>query len=145
MYYTLGQRQGLGIGGLQEAGDAPWYVVDKVAVDNALIVDQGSTELLLSDALIAKDVSWINGTPATLEDGLRCSCKVRYRQQDQDCRVLALADGSLRVEFDEPQRAVAPGQYAVFYAGERCLGGAVIDQIERRAAAVPRPLQAAKS
>ena len=64
MYYTLGQRQGLGIGGLQEAGDAPWYVVDKVATDNALIVDQGNTDLLLSDALIATDVSWINGAPA---------------------------------------------------------------------------------
>jgi tRNA-specific 2-thiouridylase len=135
MYYTLGQRQGLGIGGLRNAGEDPWYVVDKLAAENALIVDQGSTELLLSDSLVATDVSWINGPPAHLDDGFRGQCKVRYRQPDQACVVTCEGDGSLRVTFDEAQRAVAPGQYVVFYDGDRCLGGAVIDQIGRIKAA----------
>ena len=131
MYYTLGQRQGLGIGGRQDASDEPWYVVDKVAADNALIVAQGDTELLLSDGLHALEASWINGEPDGLASGIHCQAKVRYRQQDQACTVMSGPEGSLSVTFDEPQRAVAPGQYVVFYDGERCLGGAVIDQIHR--------------
>ena len=131
MYYTLGQRQGLGIGGRQDSGDEPWYVVDKEAQDNALIVDQGDTSLLLSDSLVAVDASWIGAAPATLEDGYRCSAKIRYRQADQDCVVRSDTRGSLRVSFQEAQRAVAPGQYVVFYDGDHCLGGAVIDQINK--------------
>ena len=135
MYYTLGQRQGLGIGGRADAGDAPWYVVDKVAADNALIVAQGDTELLMSDALTAVEPGWINGPPAGLDNGLRCAAKVRYRQPDQECVVSAAPGGKLEVSFDEAQRAVAPGQYVVFYEGEICLGGAVIDEIHRISAA----------
>ena len=135
MYYTLGQRQGLGIGGLRDAGEKPWYVVDKVAAENALIVDQGSTELLLSNSLVATEISWINGPPADLADGFCCLSKVRYRQPDQACTVSDTPDGSLRVDFDDAQRAVAPGQYVVFYDGERCLGGAIIDEISRIKAA----------
>ena len=131
MYYTLGQRQGLGIGGRQDASDEPWYVVDKDVAANALIVAQGDTDLLLSDHLKATDVSWINGPPPGLADGYRCACKVRYRQADQDCEVQGAADGSLIVHFDEAQRAVAPGQYIVFYDADRCLGGAVIDEFGR--------------
>lgn len=131
MYYTLGQRQGLGIGGRRDAGDAPWYVVDKVAADNALIVAQGNTDLLLSDGLTATDTSWINGPPPGLEDGFCCAAKVRYRQPDQDCVVTTGPGAALRVDFEVAQRAVAPGQYVVFYDGEHCLGGAVIDQIHR--------------
>ena len=131
MYYTLGQRQGLGIGGRQDASDDPWYVVDKDAGENALIVAQGDTDLLLSTSLVATDASWINEPPAGLADGFRCACKVRYRQADQGCEVLASQDGSLSVKFDEAQRAVAPGQYVVFYDEEQCCGGAVIDQINR--------------
>jgi tRNA-specific 2-thiouridylase len=131
MYYTLGQRQGLGIGGRRDAGDAPWYVVDKIAADNALIVAQGDTDLLLSDGLTAVDSSWINGPPGGLDAGLRCAAKVRYRQPDQHCVVAAGPGGDLTVRFDAAQRAVAPGQYVVFYDGDRCLGGAVIDQIHR--------------
>ena len=131
MYYTLGQRQGLGIGGRQDASDEPWYVVDKNAGANALIVAQGNTVLLLSDSLVATDASWINGPPAELAGGYRCTSKVRYRQGDQVCEVLAAQDGSLVVRFDEAQRAVAPGQYVVFYDKDRCLGGAVIDEINR--------------
>ena len=131
MYYTLGQRQGLGIGGRQDAGDEPWYVVDKHPDDNALIVDQGNSELLLSDRLVAIAASWINGPPAGLEAGYRCMAKVRYRQADQPCTVEAGPDEALAVHFEAPQRAVAPGQYVVFYAGDHCLGGAVIDQINK--------------
>jgi tRNA-specific 2-thiouridylase len=131
MYYTLGQRQGLGIGGRAGAGDAPWYVVDKVAADNALIVDQGDTELLMSDALTAVEPGWINGPPDGLAAGLRCRAKVRYRQPDQDCLVRAAPDDKLTVTFDDAQRAVAPGQYVVFYDDQVCLGGAAIDEIHR--------------
>jgi tRNA-specific 2-thiouridylase len=129
MYYTLGQRQGLGIGGRDDASDAPWYVVDKRMQENALIVDQGDTALLLSDGLLAIEPSWINAPPETLADGYRCMAKIRYRQADQACIVQATSNGGLEVVFDTPQRAVAPGQFAVLYTGDRCLGGAVIDQL----------------
>ena len=131
MYYTLGQRQGLGIGGRQDAGGEPWYVVDKIAGDNALVVDQGDTDLLLSDGLIAVDGNWINGSPDGLDSGFRCMAKVRYRQSDQGCTVRQEPGDALTVSFDDPQRAVAPGQYVVFYDADRCLGGAAIDQINR--------------
>jgi len=129
MYYTLGQRQGLGIGGRQDSGDEPWYVVDKDLEANELIVAQGETDLLLSASIVATEPSWIGAAPAALVDGCDCSAKVRYRQNDQNCTVRMNTDGSLRVTFDVPQRAMAPGQFVVFYQGERCLGGAVIDQI----------------
>jgi len=142
MYYTLGQRQGLGIGGRQDSADEPWYVVDKEAEDNALIVDQGNTDLLLSESLIASDVSWIGDAPGDLAKGYRCMAKVRYRQNDQACTVESSANDGLLVRFDTPQRAVAPGQYVVFYDGDCCLGGAVIDQIHKPRAvpsAIMRP------
>ena len=131
MYYTLGQRQGLGIGGRQDAGDEPWYVVDKNPQDNALIVDQGNTALLLSDSLVATEPSWIGDPPSALENGYRCMAKVRYRQDDQPCTIETGTSNSLVVRFDTPQRAVAPGQFVVFYDGDHCLGGAVIDQINK--------------
>ena len=137
MYYTLGQRQGLQIGGRKDASDEPWYVVDKNMQENALIVAQGETELLLSDSLVATDASWIGAAPDGLDTGLKCMAKVRYRQSDQACTVRT--DGNvLKVEFDEPQRALAPGQFVVFYAGDRCLGGAVIDRILLSEAAAHR-------
>ena len=128
MYYTLGQRQGLGIGGVQDAGDAPWYVAAKELDTNTLIVVQGDHPLRYSDALIATDVSWINGVPPDLagDGAMEVMVKLRYRQPDQACTVSALEDG-LRVEFVAPQADVTPGQFAVFYDGPRCLGGAVID------------------
>jgi len=131
MYYTLGQRQGLGIGGRQDASDEPWYVVDKDATNNALIVAQGNTDLLLSEGLVAIEASWINDPPAALKSGYRCCAKVRYRQDDQPCTVEYGSGDTLRVRFDTAQRAVAPGQYVVFYETERCLGGAVIDEIDK--------------
>ena len=128
MYYTLGQRQGLGIGGRQDRGGEPWYVVAKDLEENALIVAQGEHERLFSQCLIATDASWIGAPPAGLDDGLRRKAKIRYRQDDQDCNVVSLGHSSLDVAFDLKQKAVAPGQFVVFYQGDQCLGGAVIDQ-----------------
>ena len=127
MYYTLGQRQGLHIGGIHGRPELPWYVVGKDLDENALIVAQGEHELLFSDGLTATDASWIGAAPAGLADGLRCKAKVRYRQPDQDCVVRELGDGVIDVRFDDRQRAVAPGQFVVFYDGDLCLGGATID------------------
>jgi len=133
MYYTLGQRQGLGIGGRKDAGDAPWYVAAKDVANNVLIVVQGAHPLRFSDGLIASQPSWINGVPAELAERktLDARVKIRYRQPDQDCRVTT-EGGGLRINFDEPQADVTPGQFAVLYDGERCLGGAVIERGFRR-------------
>ena len=129
MYYTLGQRQGLHIGGIHGRAELPWYVVAKDLDDNALIVAQGEHELLFSNGLTATDASWIGSAPDGLEAGLRCKAKVRYRQPDQDCVVIAQPNGTLHVRFDTRQKAVAPGQFVVFYDQSLCLGGAVIDQL----------------
>ena len=129
-YYTIGQRQGLGIGGRDDADDAPWYVAGKDAAGNTLIVVQGDHPLLYSHELSAARPSWIGAAPAGLAAGraLECAAKVRYRQPDQACRVHGEPGGGLRVAFERPQRAVAPGQFVVFYDREHCLGGAVIER-----------------
>lgn len=126
MYYTYGQRQGLGIGGKHNHSEAPWYVVDKNLRDNVLVVAQGNeNDDLFSPALLTNKASWINGEGPALP--LQCHAKIRYRQADQQCLIEAGEDSQLRISFTEPQRAVTPGQYIVFYAGEQCLGGAVIE------------------
>lgn len=124
MYHTIGQRQGLGIGGVKGASEAPWYVVDKDLENNVLMVAQGEHPALYKDSLIAGQASWINAAPG---ESFRCKAKIRYRQDDQDCQVI-IRGNELEVRFDEPQRAVTPGQSIVFYDGDRCLGGAVIEQ-----------------
>lgn len=130
MYYTLGQRQGLGIGGIPDRPEAPWYVVGKDLKRNVLIVSQGNeNEDLFSSELIAQPASWVNQGGPSLP--LQCQAKIRYRQADQDCTVSALEDGRLLVCFQRPQRAVTPGQYVVFYQQDRCLGGAIIDAYTR--------------
>ena len=135
MYYTLGQRQGLGIGGRHDSSDDPWYVVDKDLHRNVLVVAQGHDHpSLLSRRLTASQLAWVAGEPPA--STFRCTAKVRYRQTDQHCAVRVRPDGTCEVEFDEPQRAVTPGQYVVFYRGEECLGGGVIDASQRG----PEPL-----
>ena len=129
MYYTLGQRQGIGIGGTKEHGAEPWYVVAKDLKRNVLIIGQGAQhELLFSQAVTCKDIFWINDKPGPFP--FKCTAKVRYRQPDQACTIHIQADHYI-VVFDEPQRAATPGQSAVFYQGEICLGGGVIEQIHK--------------
>lgn len=124
MYYTLGQRQGLGIGGPGE----PWFVVGKNVNDNVLYVGQGyHHEALYSDGLIATDANWTSGeAPA---ESMECTAKFRYRQDDSTVTVTPLENGKWKIDFHEPERAVTPGQAVVFYNGEVCLGGATIDEI----------------
>lgn len=125
MYHTIGQRQGLGIGGVNRAKEEAWYVAKKSLEDNTLLVVQGGQHpLLFSNVLIANQIHWINQPPTI--DGFCCSAKTRYRQQDQACQLHAQSDGNVRVTFDAPQRAVTPGQSVVFYTDDVCLGGGVI-------------------
>lgn len=128
-YYTLGQREGLHIGGIKGRAAAPWFVVGKDIHDNILFVDQGTeSEWLHSNQLLSETVHWVSGHAPARE--FRCTAKTRYRQQDVDCTVSVLPDETLSVHFDQAQRAVTPGQSLVLYQGEICLGGAVIAQTD---------------
>lgn len=131
MFYTLGQRQGLGIGGLQHGSTEPWYVVDKDTTTNTLIVAQGAQHpRLYSQGLVCGPIHWL----ADCEDHLPLTCfaKTRYRQADFACMISPVeANQQHYVMFSTPQRAVTPGQYIVFYDKNQCLGGAVIEQIIR--------------
>jgi tRNA-specific 2-thiouridylase len=126
-FYTLGQRGGLQIGGQRGRSEQPWYVAAKDSRRNALIVVQGHNHpLLTSKALMTSSMHWLSA-PRTAS--FLCTAKVRYRQADQTALFETQPDGSARIIFDQPQRAVTPGQYAVIYDGERCLGGAVIETV----------------
>jgi tRNA-specific 2-thiouridylase len=126
MYYTIGQRHGLGIGGSGE----PWFVVGKNLRDNILYVAQGfDNELLYSDAIIATNVNWVSGKQPI--EPITCTAKFRYRQPDVPVTVHMLDEQTAKVEFAERVRAVTPGQAVVFYRGEECLGGGTIDQVFR--------------
>lgn len=128
MFYTLGQRQGLNIGGVRGMPDAAWYVVAKELSSNVLTVAQGHDHpMLFSSAVAANEVHWISAESPSLP--LTCQVKIRYRQADQTCRVGALENNRLLIEFAQPQRAATPGQYAVFYQADECLGSARIDKI----------------
>ena len=125
MFYTLGQRQGLHIGGVKGAEEAPWYVVRKDVETNTLLVDQGADNAsLYSRGLTVSNIHFINGEPR--DSSFHCTAKTRYRQADQTCQV-KLKDNQWEVEFSEPQRAVTPGQSLVLYDNEHCLGGGVIE------------------
>ena len=124
MYYTIGQRHGLGIGG---AGD-PWFVIGKDLKRNVLLVGQNiNNDALFSTSLLATDLSFTT----TLEkpSTFRCTAKFRYRQEDVGVEVELLPDNKVKVTFDQPVRAITPGQAVVFYQGDECLGGATIDEV----------------
>ena len=128
MYYTLGQRQGLGIGGLKTASDEPWFVVDKDMDNNRLIAGQGHNHpLLLKQQLEASQLHWVAGKPPS--NHFRCKAKIRYRQAEQPCKVEINGDIAT-VCFEEKQRAITPGQSLVFYEDEVCLGGGIIDRMQ---------------
>jgi tRNA-specific 2-thiouridylase len=125
MYYTLGQRQGLGIGGMTDTPDEPWYVVAKDLGQNRLTVAQGhDNPLLYRDRLTAQQAHWIGGHPPSQH--LSCMARCRHRQALQACVVTPDGDRIL-VEFDQPQRALTPGQSVVLYDDAVCLGGGIID------------------
>ena len=126
MYYTLGQRQGLGIGGLKDFNDTPWYVADKDLENNILIVVQGNDHPLLHHKdCIASDMHWVQGQAPS--QSFKCAAKTRYRQQDANCQVnIDDKTQNWLIQFDEPQWAITPGQAIVFYDGEECLGGGTI-------------------
>jgi tRNA-specific 2-thiouridylase len=124
MYYTIGQRQGLGIGGAGE----PWFVVGKNIKENILYVEQGfHNDYLYSDGLVATHLNWISNQPLTEE--MECTAKFRYRQKDSKVTVRPIHSDKVHVVFDESERAITPGQAIVFYHGEVCLGGGTIDEI----------------
>lgn len=124
MYYTLGQRKGLGLGGMADGEEAPWYVLDKDLEHNRLLVAQGEHPLLYASGLMAGALHWISGTAPTR---LRCQARCRHRQPLQDCEFWTEGNQT-QVSFAQPQRALTPGQSIVFYQDGRCLGGAVIQE-----------------
>jgi tRNA-specific 2-thiouridylase len=126
MYYTLGQRQGLGIGGVKNAPDEPWYVLEKNLTENVLIVGQGHNHpLMLHNTLEANQLDWCHEEPLT--NAIQCRAKTRYRQADQACYLEPLGHDRCQVRFEIPQRAITPGQSVVFYQKNICLGGGVIE------------------
>ena len=125
MYYTIGQRRGLNIGGQKGDEGSRWFVIEKDLKNNILYVAHGQEDRLFSSGLMMKECNWIPARPE--KDEFTCTAKFRYRQPEQKCTVKILADG-IKVEFAETQRAISEGQFAVFYDGEKCLGGGVIDK-----------------
>ncbi|MFT2110171.1 tRNA 2-thiouridine(34) synthase MnmA [Marinomonas sp. 2405UD68-3] len=126
MYHTIGQRQGLGIGGLANYSDDPWYVVEKDLKNNILLVTQGGEhDALYKTHLIADNMDWVALKAPIMP--LQCKAKCRYRQTDQDCTIDVLTDGRYEVSFTMPQRAITPGQSVVFYLDNLCLGGGIIN------------------
>jgi len=120
MYYTIGQRKGLGIGGIADKGDSRWYVVRKDLGNNILHVNNGEGQELFSKELTAMDFNWISPLSKS-----KVAAKTRYRQPDQSCSV-SVDKKVVKVDFDEAQRAITPGQWVVLYDGDKCLGGGVI-------------------
>lgn len=123
-YYTLGQRQGLGIGGTRDGDGEPWFVAEKRVKENELVVVQGHDHpLLYSDTVTVQQLHWIAGAPPVSKT---LGAKLRYRMPDAPCRIEPHDDDTLIVRFDSPQWTPTPGQYGVFYDGDVCLGGGVI-------------------
>ncbi len=127
MYYTLGQRRGLNIGGLKGGNGKRWFVLEKDLQNNRLIVSQGEDDLLFSDGLFATDMNWIPEKPEKEE--FECYAKFRYRQPDQKVKVKITGETTIQVDFDQKQRAITPGQFVVLYDNNGiCLGGGIIDK-----------------
>jgi tRNA-specific 2-thiouridylase len=125
IFYTIGQRQGLKIGGQKNVPEAPWYVAAKNLTKNTLIVVQGHDHpLLYTQTLLTNQVHWVNARPQIFP--LKIYAKTRYRQADQACMIHCIDEGLYRIDFAEPQRAITPGQSVVFYADNACLGGGII-------------------
>lgn len=126
MYYTLGQRKGLGIGG--EGSGEPWFVVEKDLKNNILYVVQGENHsALFSEGLLATDFSWVSGKEK--QNSFECTAKFRYRQEDQQVKVQIINENKVKIIFKKPQKAITPGQTVVLYEEETCLGGGVIDKV----------------
>ena len=133
-FYTLGQREGLQLGGVRGRPQAPWFVVGKDVARNILYVDQGhDSPWLQSRMLWSEPVHWIAGRPPAAR--FSCTAQTRYRQPDEACEVLVRDDGSVEARFARSQRAVTPGQSLVLYAGDTCLGGGVIERTDAPALA----------
>lgn len=130
MYYTLGQRKGLGIGGRKDGNGKSWFVINKDLKENVLWVSQGEADELFSNGLITYNVNWIPSKPKNNE--FDCYAKFRYRQPDQKVHVTILENNHVKVDFYEKQRAVTPGQYVVFYSETECLGGGVIEEVFKK-------------
>jgi tRNA-specific 2-thiouridylase len=134
IYYTLGQRQGLGIGGRADSVEAPWFVASKDLDRNVLIAVQGHDHpMLMCHQLTAYQMHWVAGHPPA--DSLHCQARIRHRQPLQACHISTGNDQRYQVVFDNPQRAATPGQSIVFYLDNRCLGGGIIEKSETTQAA----------
>jgi tRNA-specific 2-thiouridylase len=133
MYYTLGQRKGLGIGGLKESDEDPWYVVEKDLINNVLKVAQGHNHpAMFNNTLETGQINWIEQAEADIDsrskpENATLTAKIRYRQQDQNCALTKIDNEKYKVRFEQAQRAITPGQSIVFYQNEVCLGGGVIE------------------
>ena len=125
MYYTIGQRKGLGIGGQKGDDGTRWFVIEKDLKNNILYVAHGSEDKLYSSGLLMKECNFIPFPPKEKE--FNCTGKFRYRQPEQECTVY-IKDDYIEVKFKEKQRAITEGQFAVFYQGDRCIGGGVIEK-----------------
>lgn len=126
MYYTPGQRRGLNIGGLKGGSGERWFVIKKDLQNNVLYVNQGETDELFSSSLTVYNMHWINGTPS--EKTFTCTAKFRHRQPDQTVTVEQLENGHTQIVFEQKQRAITEGQWAVLYLNDVCLGGGVIEE-----------------
>ena len=144
-FYTLGQRKGIGVGGVRDSLDAAWYVARKDIESNTLWVVQGHDHpWLMTDRLVAFDAAWVSGRGPAV--GTRLAAKTRYRQSDAECVVTSVNNNRFELTFDEPQRAITPGQSAVLYQGEGSLGGGVIEmstltRLENNVEAVPPSIE----
>jgi tRNA-uridine 2-sulfurtransferase len=127
MYYTLGQRRGLNIGGKKDGNGKRWFVVDKDVKNNILYVKQGEDDELYSDGLLATEINWIPKKPEI--EHFYCNAKFRYRQPDQAVEVFVTENNTAKVIFKQKQRAITPGQFVVFYDNDVCLGGGIIDKV----------------